>query len=69
VDRAVAEVGRHAVQGGFSPQTVLRHDLVELLELAQAGNVAGSFGLPGPRDREAAGAREGGILPEFLDGW
>jgi len=65
-DRAGAEVGRDTVQRGFTPQTALRHDLVELLELAQARNVAGSFGLPGLRDGKATGACEGGILAEFL---
>lgn len=66
LDRAGAQVGGHAVQGGFTPQTVLRHDLVELLELPQAGEIAGAFELLGPWEGEATGACEGGILPEFL---
>ena len=65
-DRAIAEVGRHTVQRGFCPQAVLRHDLVELLELAEAGDVALPFGLVDSRDREATGACEGWIFSEFL---
>jgi len=44
----------------------LRHELVELLKLAEAGDVALPFGLIDSRDAEATGACEGRIFAEFL---
>ena len=66
LDLAFPQVGSDAVQGQLSPQSGGGHDLIELLQFAEAGNVALAFGLSGAGDREATGPREGRILAQPL---
>ena len=61
-DLPIAKIGCHLVQSDFLPQAVFGHDLVELLELAKAGDVACEFGPSRTRDGEATSAGEGRVL-------
>ena len=66
LDLAFPQVGSDAVQGQISPQSDGGHELIELLQFAEAGNVALAFGLSGAGDREATGPPEGRVLAQPL---
>ena len=66
LDLALAQVAGDAVECQLFPQPGRGHDLIKLLQFAEAGDVALAFGLFGPGDRETAGAGEGRILGQPL---
>lgn len=65
-DDLLLEVLLDGLLGQLFPQAGLGHDLVEVLDFAEAGDVGVSFWFTRARDGEAAGAGEGGIFAEFL---
>ena len=47
---AVSQIVGDLVQSQFGPQLIFGHDLVELLQFAEAGNVGLARRLSGPRE-------------------
>jgi len=63
---APSQIVGDSVQRQFGPQPVVGHDLVELLQFAEAGNVGPARRLFRAAHGEATGAGEGGVFAELL---
>ena len=67
LDRPTLEVLAHLRDAGEIPKTVLRHELVKLLQLSQARHVASPVSQFRVGECELAGAGVGRVVRQFLE--